>query len=121
MPSVDLSSDTIPPTTILNKNPGFYNSPQTILLICDDGDGSGCKKSYYKVNQKACDEVSASNAGFQVYSSALTLDQEGVICLEYYSRDNATTASTTDSRLPILDKGDIDLSRDSLTDFNKLQ
>lgn len=86
-PNIDLSRDTLPPNTTVNIPGGIYNSPKTLILICDDGGGSGCSKTYYKLTEGSCGEASA--LGFSEYSGAITLDQEGKHCLQFYSRDKA--------------------------------
>ena len=45
--SIDYTVDITPPTTTISHASGTYAPPQTIVLTCDDGNGSGCDEIYY--------------------------------------------------------------------------
>ena len=73
--------DTIPPTTTPSVPGGSYQSIQTVELACDDGTGSGCKKTYY--TKDGSEPTTASS----LYSFAISISS--TTNLKYFSVDNA--------------------------------
>jgi hypothetical protein len=73
-------TDTIPPVTTATPIADTYSSAQSVTLICDDFDGSGCFAIYYTTDGSAPSLLSS------VYSSAIDITVATTI--KYFAVDN---------------------------------
>ncbi|MCH8844551.1 MAG: beta-propeller fold lactonase family protein [SAR324 cluster bacterium] len=74
------SEENVAPVTTVSIESG-YHGPQTVILTCDDGDGSGCLSTYYTIDGTTPNRVSTSYTGPIAIWSGTTL--------KYYSIDRA--------------------------------
>ncbi|WP_426753005.1 chitobiase/beta-hexosaminidase C-terminal domain-containing protein [Myxococcus sp. Y35] len=75
------SPDTAPPTTVATPASGSFNSPRSVTLTCDDGEGSGCAGTYYTLDGSVPTQSSPR------YMAALTISASTT--LRYFSVDAA--------------------------------
>lgn len=78
-PSIPFTiTDIKPPTTTSNAPVGWQKSNFTVLLSCDDGNGSGCKETRFTIDN-----------GSQQVGNSITINTDGNHTIKYYSIDNA--------------------------------
>lgn len=89
-------NDILNPVTTLNKEinklDDGYNYVAKIILKADDGNGSGIKTSYYRINDEE----------WRMYIGPFFVDGYGVIKVDYYSEDwsgNVEEIQTADFRI----------------------
>ncbi|MDX1386552.1 MAG: hypothetical protein R3257_03105, partial [bacterium] len=116
LPNPPPGTDSLPPTTTANWMSGYYNDPKTIILICDDGAGSGCDKTYYRLGSGNCAQLASQANPFNEYSGPFTVEEEGEQCLQFYSRDKA---SNNDALLSVVNNN-ISFSADRVANFQPL-
>jgi DNA-binding protein len=81
-----LSSDHTPPITSISSIPsGWTNQPVTITLTTTDTGGSGVDKTYYSLN---------GATPTLVYTGPITISNEGIYTVKYYSKDKAGNKET---------------------------
>ena len=78
--------DKLAPHTAANPAGGSYAAMQSVTLVCDDSDGSGCTTTYYTID--GSDPTTASSA----YSVALEVSANTT--LKFFSMDNAGNSET---------------------------
>jgi len=90
--AVQVKIDRTAPVTTANEVPGWYSQPVTVELSSTDG-LSGVAKTFYSVNGSAYSE-----------GTSLTVEQEGVHQVSYYSVDHAGNAELAKSVEVKIDK-----------------
>ena len=75
----EFTIDKTPPITTDNSVAGYYNASQNIGLTCTDA--NGCESTYYAINATP---TTSSERGTRI-----TLDNEGIYTIKYFSVDNA--------------------------------
>ncbi len=90
--SSEVNSTSLDETSPVTTADGFTdnawaNTSVTVILTCDDGTGSGCNKTYYRLD----------DSNFTEYSASFDITADGSYALEYYSTDNAGNIETTNT------------------------
>lgn len=104
--TITILGDTTPPTTAVSPNgKDWGNSDVSFTLTCDDGTGSGCQTTYYKIIDVAANEAftcdqndtSGFTSGTPPITSSITCPVNEVckkkVC--YYSVDNTVNREFT--------------------------
>ena len=86
--------EVVPSTTAIGLNSSWNNTDVNITLTCDDGNGSGCKNSYYKIN----------NGDYTEYTHMITLSGDGNILFNYRSVDNVDNNEIANTSYIAIDK-----------------
>ena len=97
--------DTTAPTTTDNTNSTIHNSSVVITLTCNDGNGSGCQKTYYTTDGSTPTNSSSSE-------TTIILSNEGMYTIKYFSIDNSNNSEIvkTSSNTVVIDKTAPDIS-----------
>ncbi len=95
---VTFGIDWTAPTTTISKSGtpgdnGWYKTDVTVTLTCDDGTGSGCESTNYRIDGGA----------WTAYSAAFTITT-GTHIVDYYSTDNAGNTEATETATIKIDK-----------------
>ena len=75
------SGDSMPPTTSISVDGGYYPVSQYVVLSCSDGSGSGCNGTYFTT------DGTTPNLSSNLYSGAIPVTSNTM--LKYFSVDNA--------------------------------
>jgi len=81
--------DQTSPVSSANPPTGTYSSPQSILLSCDDGSGTGCAAIYYTI------DGTQPTTSATPFSTAITISADTT--LQFFAVDNAGNQESTNS------------------------
>ncbi len=87
--------ETTPPTTTAIPSGGLYLAGQTVSLTCNDGQGTGCARTYYTTNG------TTPTTSSPVYSSPLIFSS--TTALKFFSRDFAGNNETVQTQVYTID------------------
>ncbi|WP_375767984.1 chitobiase/beta-hexosaminidase C-terminal domain-containing protein [Archangium gephyra] len=87
--------DTAAPATTATPAGGLYNGPQSVVLACDDGTGTGCSATHYTTD--GSEPTTASPR----YTAALSID--ATTTLKFFSVDTAGNAEAVHTEVYTLD------------------
>ena len=77
--SANIILDTTAPRTTASPSGGIYNTPQNIMLSCNDGAGGGCGQTYYTL------DGTDPTAGSSVYAGSIAINTDTT--LKFFSVD----------------------------------
>ncbi len=90
-----VKTDDNPPITTASVQTGSYNTAQSIVLTCSDPGGSGCKNTYFTIDE------SEPSKNSSIYSTAININENTT--LKYFSTDQAGNIETTITKTYTID------------------
>ena len=87
--------DQTPPVTTASPQGGFYNTPQSVTLTCNDGTGAGCDKIYYTT------DGTTPTTSSPVYSSPINIP--GDTTLKFFATDIGGNSETVKTEIYTFD------------------
>ncbi|MEK6959467.1 MAG: hypothetical protein AABW59_05495 [archaeon] len=105
---------------------GWQNADFNVTFSCPDGNGSGCKKTYYLLDTNPGAGVSYIDGNFIDYNVLvpITISTDGNYEIQYYSTDNVDHNETTNTTYLLIDKTDpasFTSSNPTAADFNQVR
>jgi cysteine-rich repeat protein len=94
--------DSDAPTTANDAPTTWIKDSVTVSLSCNDESGSGCDKTYYKLDGSFC--LSSDGGCSFTEGNTISIDSEGIHTLQYYSTDLAGNSETTKTIYVYVDK-----------------
>ncbi|NOZ53132.1 MAG: hypothetical protein GXP08_08325 [Gammaproteobacteria bacterium] len=85
------NSDTTPPSSSATPVGERYNSPQNVILSCNDGTGSGCSTIYYTTDGTPPTNLSAQ------FSTAIAINTDTT--LQFFAVDNAGNQESVNTEI----------------------